>query len=421
VPEIHSHRLSASAVVEAGHSIILAESKPTDVKSKGLMVIISPSIVAGVSATADSLLPEPEPRATPVELATFAAPLANAAEPNLHQSVRELRGEVKALRHDVRQLLELLEKSEPNTSSALEAAPSNLEMRSYNVADLVVPLPGSPPQASEWSEAPEPNDILHGLSNESTRYLLNSESMQDNYTSLMRIVRQRVQPDSWGNEGIAIEPYLDKMSLVVRHTGETHDKIAALFERMRRQLDVQVSLDMRVIDVPETLLERVGLELPNPIGAAGVVVTDHEITRLIVIGETDQRATVRQAAKICVFNDQLAHVEFEFMHGSTSAQSVHVRPTVLKSGRDIHPQLLLNDPQSADAKQIAAVRDVQDGDTLVLAMGEFEADAVEDGVLDLSKVPYVTLPFKSPPKNRVPMRRYLLIRNNIEIQEPDAK
>ncbi|MCH7686322.1 MAG: hypothetical protein IH899_06535, partial [Planctomycetes bacterium] len=123
VPNIQIRRFISVAELKVGQSIILTETGPVATKEKnqtvgkGLMVILSPSIIS--ASTTTKWTPEKTGMAgvvrmvpQPVLPATFDAPARQPQPQDLHHSIRELRGDVRALRRDVGRLLKLLEKKE---------------------------------------------------------------------------------------------------------------------------------------------------------------------------------------------------------------------------------------------------------------------------------------------------------------------
>ncbi|MBI3866401.1 MAG: hypothetical protein HY290_31360, partial [Planctomycetia bacterium] len=86
--------------------------------------------------------------------------------------------------------------------------------------------------------------------------------VQADFTSLMNLISQTVQPDSWeelSGPGSMV-PYRTTLSLVIRQTQAVHDEIADLLGQLRRLQDLQVTIECRFITVSDTFFERIGID-----------------------------------------------------------------------------------------------------------------------------------------------------------------
>jgi general secretion pathway protein D len=86
-------------------------------------------------------------------------------------------------------------------------------------------------------------------------------SMAD-FDSLIQLIQNTVATDSWQDVGGAatIEPFEANLSLVISQTEETHAEISALLEQLRRMQDLQVTIEVRFITLNDNFFERIGLD-----------------------------------------------------------------------------------------------------------------------------------------------------------------
>ncbi len=208
-----------------------------------------------------------------------------------------------------------------------------LETRTYQVADLILPLtqkiiqgPGSPgPQATSatspaarQAEAPEKASAP-------------PETQED---CLIKLLLRAVEPASWrqnGGDG-TVDYYPLAMSLVITQRPQVHERIAALLADLRRAQNTEVALEVRFVTVSEGFLERAGLNLDrkeSPVhvsrqtGADGlervgvdfegqkttaqpgpIFLSDKQVKQLMETVQGDQRSNVMQAPKVTLANGQ---------------------------------------------------------------------------------------------------------------------
>lgn len=129
---------------------------------------------------------------------------------------------------------------------------------------------------------------------------------------LIRIIASTVCPQTWpeqGGEGFQVYHPLT-LSLIVRQSPGVHEQIQTLLASMRRQMDIQVALETRIIQVSSETVEALGLECPE--GSRGPAVTYLDDTQMRVLLDRvqgDKRANVMQAPKMTMFNGQRATFE----------------------------------------------------------------------------------------------------------------
>lgn len=182
--------------------------------------------------------------------------------------------------------------------------------RTYNVADLVIPIPNFVPgynvglpaalreahrslgyggivQPAALSPSPLTisNDMTQpGSTNSSVLAQTGAYGMMPQGTSrptqlpgspgaaggaaladfdtLIELITSTVEPDSWdtlGGPG-AIESFPTNLSLVISQTQDVHDQIADLLEQLRRLQDLQVTIEVRFITLQDNWFERIGVD-----------------------------------------------------------------------------------------------------------------------------------------------------------------
>ncbi len=178
----------------------------------------------------------------------------------------------------------------------------NVYSKTYNVADLVLPIPN----ATEHSQLGLPDSLArgyertnknlagaNGLSSPQINVSTNpgvpgitnvgelpstslaqttsgnyaragqgGGSGQADFDSLINLMTTTIQPDTWdelGGEG-RVAPFETNMSLVVSQTQEVHEEIADLLEQLRRLQDLQVTIEVRFINLRDNFFEQIGVD-----------------------------------------------------------------------------------------------------------------------------------------------------------------
>ncbi len=90
-----------------------------------------------------------------------------------------------------------------------------------------------------------------------------------NPDQLIDLITSTIKPDSWASAGgAAPDPqFFDlNLSLVITQTQEVHEMIAELLEQLRRLQDLQVTVEVRFITLNDNFFERVGVSFDFDIG-----------------------------------------------------------------------------------------------------------------------------------------------------------
>ncbi len=160
-----------------------------------------------------------------------------------------------------------------------------LEVRTYPVADLVIPIPNFAPTNSnlygvtgqqtngQAGFAPQPAmmnqpfaqvgpDIAGGMAGLTDVNPRQGSGPTVDFETLVDLVTTTIAPDSWGEVGGAgsIRQYETTLSLVVRQTQKVHEEIADLLDQLRRLQDLQVTVEVRFVTVSDRFFERIGID-----------------------------------------------------------------------------------------------------------------------------------------------------------------
>jgi type II secretory pathway component GspD/PulD (secretin) len=188
---------------------------------------------------------------------------------------------------------------------AFAQAPPRQVTATYQVADLVVPVDGTPrvvtlARGQATAESPR-----------KTTAPQKSATLED---QLITLITTTVAPQSWqsmGGRG-TIEYFPLGMSLVVSQTPDVQEQVADLLAALRRLQDAEVAVEVRFISVSDSLVERLGTLPPTQAGNAAdgpaaphVTFLDNKQLGQLMEGiQGDMRSNVMQAPKLTVANGQ---------------------------------------------------------------------------------------------------------------------
>jgi general secretion pathway protein D len=85
---------------------------------------------------------------------------------------------------------------------------------------------------------------------------------QADFDSLIDLITATIEPTSWdavGGPG-SIAPFETNLSLVISQTQEVHEQIVDLLEQLRRMQDLQVTIEVRFITLNDNFFERMGVD-----------------------------------------------------------------------------------------------------------------------------------------------------------------
>ena len=84
---------------------------------------------------------------------------------------------------------------------------------------------------------------------------------QADFDSLIDLITSTVKPTTWdavGGPG-SIAPFETNLSIVVSQTQDVHEEIVDLLEQLRRLQDLQVTIEVRFITLNDNFFERIGV------------------------------------------------------------------------------------------------------------------------------------------------------------------
>ncbi|MBL6705658.1 MAG: hypothetical protein ISQ06_06065, partial [Planctomycetaceae bacterium] len=251
-----------------------------------------------------------------------------------------------------------------------------LDVRVYPVAALVVPISDrvSIHTDAESGAAATP---------------VTSPAPQLDFEKLIELITSTVDPDSWRQVGGSGSIVANKttLSLVTRQTPVVHAEIADLLDQLRRLQDLQVTLEMQTLEVPQSFLT--SWDIGREFRSLGQSKTQRymRLTR-------EQAEQLRQGSKaesfprVTLFNGQVCQWK---LGGSDSGQSMlELQPVVSNDRRFVRLGVNQNDAETngTGADSFAVISPVSNGDAVLL-----ELDALAS-----SGAPFVGVPIPGQPK-----------------------
>jgi hypothetical protein len=229
----------------------------------------------------------------------------------------------------------------PNTQPSVKP---RLEMRVYQVADLIVPLEKNPaplslPQSAPaspvmqtaaavpacppaWSAGTTPSTAfpVPCPSAAATPAVSSAETVPQRTLEkqLIGLLTNRIAPGSWNDKGGpgSVDYYPLGMALIVNQTPAVHKQVRHLLESLRKLQDVEVALEVRFVSVSEPVFERLGTDFNNKPDAKPATLPpgptfldDKQLRNFLEAVQGDQRSNVMQAPKLTVANGQSATLD----------------------------------------------------------------------------------------------------------------
>ncbi len=99
------------------------------------------------------------------------------------------------------------------------------------------------------------------LMSQSANSALGGGAMAD-YSNLMNLIQTTIQPDTWQMAGgtSTMQPFSQNLTLVVSAPQEVHEAIADLLKSLRALQNLQVTIEVRFIQLQDTFFERIGVD-----------------------------------------------------------------------------------------------------------------------------------------------------------------
>lgn len=214
-----------------------------------------------------------------------------------------------------------LRADEPRGRRVNDRVEETLQVRTYPVADLVVPIPtfhlAGPGTTAIPVKKPE-------------------------FAELERHLRELTGTAAW-NEKCSIKSYEQTLSLVIRQTSSVHEKIADELNRLRRQLDVQAALEIRVITGPRNEIAALAEAFPGELGQFET----EQLRQRIAASKSLNLVT---APKVTVFSRQTVQIHFD-------GRAIPVNAAIAEDRRSVRLNIAEGPEQNQDI--LANVQTVQ--------------------------------------------------------------
>jgi Bacterial type II and III secretion system protein len=284
-----------------------------------------------------------------------------------------------------------------------------LVTKTYNVGDLVVPIAdGNPVTALD--------EVVCGKEDGKRK---EGGTCEDH---LIRLLTHTVSPKSWSTAGGhgSVEYFPLSLALVVNQTPSVHEKIEKLLSDLRRLQETQVAIEVCLVSVTDTELERLRKEFGFEVEAGKKVseLNEEQRRRLLTLVQENPDSHVVAMPKLTTFNGQSATVslgenparlftEEEIRKSGDEAPSgitMSVRPVVSADRGTIYLKFSLPEMDVEKTLRLA------DGGTAVLTgckvLGEVRRESSPPVV---SRIPYVNRLFKTVGVSREEMNSLILV------------
>ncbi|SFI55295.1 hypothetical protein [Planctomicrobium piriforme] len=209
---------------------------------------------------------------------------------------------------------------------------------------------------------------------------------------IVQFIRENVAPDSWkgGDHGPSIVPHAGAQCLIVRQTEQNHEAIAELLQGLRNLCDVQVSLELRIVQMPDAF----AAQWTEP-----RVLSNDEWQKALDVIEAEPQAELLYAPKITLLNGQRGTVS---MSNSPKTPSIHLTGVVSADRRIVNTKIHFDYPVQPSANSLAEFS-IPDFQTAFVGYLEdrpgliFDrAHLVENGIKVAQKSAAKTLVFLTP-------------------------
>lgn len=216
-----------------------------------------------------------------------------------------------------------------------------VEVRTYSVADLVVPLPFTPSAAGAIVD----------------------KTCAQGFQALEQHLRRVTGTDVWNDE-CSTKPYAKTLSLVVRQTPMVHQRITEELNRLRRELDVQVTLEFHVITGPRVQIAALAKEFPGELG-------QFETEQLLKRANESKTLKVVMSPKLTLFSRQTAQLNFD---GRAIAANADV--STANENRLVHLKVSEGLENGNDLLGNLQVASVHDGRSVALRFEAFRSGSI---------------------------------------------
>lgn len=146
---------------------------------------------------------------------------------------------------------------DPNTT-AMTASIASMDPNSSVLSQIAATTPTNGLPASLASAMPG-SSYMNGTNNAAN--IMGGGAMP-NFGAIMQLIENTVTPDTWESAGGTANmfPFANNLSLVVTAPQETHEAIADLLKSLRTLQNLQVTIEVRFIQLQDTFYERIGVD-----------------------------------------------------------------------------------------------------------------------------------------------------------------
>jgi hypothetical protein len=249
-----------------------------------------------------------------------------------------------------------------------------LVTQTYAVADLVIPVDRAPVVVAVESQQAEIKRV-------------DPKKIRTVENDLIALITSTVSPRDWSNTGGpgTIEYFPLSMSLVVNQTADVQEQVAELLAALRRLMDLEVSLEVRLLHVPARFCEQVEL------GHEPKFLDERHFEELLSAAQKYPATHVFQAPKLTAFDGQeaLYHI------GEKENASIYLLPRASADRRSVRLKMELSKHDPQDESRASTVV-IPDGNTVVL-VGWTEAGVAQEVPASpvLTKIPYISRLFRN--------------------------
>jgi general secretion pathway protein D len=139
------------------------------------------------------------------------------------------------------------------------------------------------------------------------------------FDSLIDLIVSTVSTDTWAENGggeAEIRPFPTNLSLVVSQTQAVHEEIADLLQQLRRLQDLQVTIEVRFIRLNDSFFERIGIDFDMDINDNGVTAATANQFQPVNPDGHSNTVGLQQPAGTNVFPNFTTDLDIPFRQGS---------------------------------------------------------------------------------------------------------
>jgi general secretion pathway protein D len=139
------------------------------------------------------------------------------------------------------------------------------------------------------------------------------------FDSLIDLIVSTVSTDTWAENGggeAEIRPFPTNLSLVISQTQAVHEEIADLLEQLRRLQDLQVTIEVRFIRLNDSFFERIGIDFDMNIEDRTIGTADIVPGGVFENGRQSATVGLQQPAGVNIFPNFTTDLDIPFRQDS---------------------------------------------------------------------------------------------------------